>query len=56
MCWTSFGFAVVPEVKYRSSVSEAFVAPSGSKSAEAPSASAKSSQPSGVAGPTATRV
>src|ERR1044071_253815 len=46
VCSTSFGRAVVPEVKYSSSVSSAFVAASCVKSADMPSASAKSSQPS----------
>src|SRR4051794_30994398 len=54
VCSTSLGCAVVPEVKYSSSVSSALVTPSGVKAASASWASWKSSQPS--AGPTAIRV
>ena len=36
MCSTSFGFAVVPEVKYSSSGSEAAVGPSGANVGRAP--------------------
>src|SRR5262249_12144919 len=52
---TSFGRAVVPEVKYSSSVSPALVVPSGAKSAGADPESAKFSQPS-TGSPTAMRV
>src|SRR5919206_412157 len=38
LCSTSLGFAVVPEVKYRSSGSEAAVGPSGANAVSAPSA------------------
>ena len=40
MCSTSFGLAVVPEVKYSSRVSEPRVTPSGVKVSDAESASA----------------
>src|SRR3954470_8734456 len=55
VCSTSFGRAVVPDVKYRSSVSEARVTPSGENSTEGPAASPDASQPS-TAEPTAIRV
>src|SRR4051812_12423611 len=55
LCSTSLGLAVVPEVKYSRRVSEARVAPSGSKSAGASRASSNLSQPS-TGSPTAMRV
>src|SRR6266496_134224 len=55
VCSTSFGLAVVPEVKYSSSVSPARVTPSGANSAAACSPSAYRSQPS-TGSPTAIRV
>jgi hypothetical protein len=55
VCSTSFGRAVVPEVKYSSSVSDARVGASGTKSASAPAASANGSQPAGGS-PAAIRV
>jgi hypothetical protein len=61
VCSTSFGWAVVPEVKYSSSGSVARVMPSGVNLADSSAASAYGSQPSGVAplsgpGPTAIAV
>src|SRR5919107_3059684 len=46
VCSTSFGWAVVPDVKYSSSVSDACVSPSAVKSAGASEASANDRQPS----------
>src|SRR3954454_25088605 len=55
VCSTSFGFAVVPDVKYRRSGSEASVTPSGANAGLASRASSNESQPSTRA-PTAIRV
>src|SRR5215212_7618594 len=55
VCSTSFGFAVVPDVKYRRSGSEASVTPSGANAASASRASANESQPL-TRSPTAIRV
>src|SRR5881275_1860419 len=55
VCSTSFGRAVVPDVKYSSNVSSARVGASGSKRSGAPYASAYPDHP-GTGAPTAMRV
>src|SRR4051812_42743467 len=55
VCSTSFGRAVVPDVKYSNNVSVARVAPSGVNSPDPPYASRKLSHPS-TGSPTAMRV